>query len=1166
MNGDYRPKSNNQSHVFGQALQQHKIDPGDLNQHCFSQHQKPSYEHFVGEEDDEDYEEDFGAVDCECEDGNKRKCGRKDCPRLNIATILICVLLFLVFVLLPAIYLLHCFDLLKAHWEISDESTSGYTGWERAMKDHSRVDSSKSEIASGDNAVVQPVSNVAAIPPTKPPPSYAQCSAIPEAQRFDCFPGEGASKEKCEARGCCWLPRANRQRGSDLINNKQKFKRAAVEPTLKTSSPVSSDEDHQRKKAHPNIDQDGSSSTYGIDWNNLSHVRHISSLSSTVESKWKNSNKLPPLNVPYCFFPPGDSGHYYSWLNISSSPIKSFRDIEFDSVDDGVMLEPKFGSVTGFLKLHTPSPYPRDARILRVDVRFETKERLRIKIVDAEHSRYEPPYPEVPIMDLSKKEKNTIFPQKALYRVEMDKSRTGFAVYRRSNNQNLFDSRSVGALVFADQFIQLSALLPPEASVYGFGEHQASLRLPTDWQRFVLFNHDTQPKVKTNLYGSHPFYMATEKDGSSYGVFLLNSNAMEVILQPGPAVTFRAIGGVLDFHFFLGPSPREVVSQFTDLVGRPFMPPLWGLGFHLCRFGTKTLNRTKEILMKNRIAGVPIDVQWNDLDYMSQANDFTYDNQTFHGLPEFIEELHKMGMHYIPIIDAGISGGDGKGKYPPYDEGLAAGIFIRNSSGLPFVGKVWNKKSTVWPDFTNPASVPYWSRQMERLHSQIAFDGAWIDMNEPSNFYSGTERGCPTSGRELGPSGRRESDLEHPPYLPPIEGSLLAYRTVCMSARHFAGVHYDVHNLHGFTHAIVTSFALIELRGKRPFVISRSTFSGHGHYAGHWTGDVGSTWEDMSASVPAILNFNIFGIPLVGADICGFNGNTTVELCNRWSQLGAFYPFSRNHNTDDGIDQDPASLGPEVLLSARNALLTRYSLLPYLYTLFWQSHAFGDTVARPVFFEFPEDPNTHSLDKQFMWGSALMIIPVGIWYDFRTKQAVKPESDQKITLTAPLEYIPLLVRGGTIIPMQAPNMTTTQTRQNNIELLVAVGEGNSAEGVLYWDDGDSLNTWEDGHYSFLTFTLGRGSTTPGEEEKSTAKVSHNASVEGSVLSGVLTWRGVPIPVNLGAVRVMGVDGPVHGVSANGQSVNFTYNESYYKYLVIENLNIDLNTVFIIMWY
>ncbi len=107
----------------------------------------------------------------------------------------------------------------------------------------------------------------------------------------------------------------------------------------------------------------------------------------------------------------------------------------------------------------------------------------------------------------------------------------------------------------------------------------------------------------------------------------------------------------------------------------------------------------------------------------------------------------------------------------------------------------------------------------------------------------------------------------------------------------------------------------------------------------------------------------------------GFNGNTTVQLCARWHQLGAFYPFSRNHNSYGEKDQDPASLGPIVIEAAKKALETRYSLLPYLYTLFFRAHTYGDTVVRPLFFEFLTDPTSYEIETQFLWGSALMIVP-----------------------------------------------------------------------------------------------------------------------------------------------------------------------------------------------
>jgi len=96
----------------------------------------------------------------------------------------------------------------------------------------------------------------------------------------------------------------------------------------------------------------------------------------------------------------------------------------------------------------------------------------------------------------------------------------------------------------------------------------------------------------------------------------------------------------------------------------------------------------------------------------------------------------------------------------------------------------------------------------------------------------------------------------------------------------------------------------------------------------------------------------MFGIPYVGADICGFMGNTTDALCQRWMELGAFYPFSRNHNSIGLMDQDPASLSESVQNASRKALNIRYKLLPYLYTLFYKSHTDGNTVVRPLYHEY----------------------------------------------------------------------------------------------------------------------------------------------------------------------------------------------------------------------
>ena len=241
----------------------------------------------------------------------------------------------------------------------------------------------------------------------------------------------------------------------------------------------------------------------------------------------------------------------------------------------------------------------------------------------------------------------------------------------------------------------------------------------------------------------------------------------------------RSLGGIFDLFFIAGPHPRQIVSQYNKIVGKPFLPPYWSLGYHQCKFGYNTLNRTKEVLRQTQDAGIPIDVQWNDIDYMNNHKDFTYDKEKFQGLPQFVDELHKQGLHYIPIIDPGISSTE-KDAYTPYDLGIKMDIFIKNARGKPFNGRVWTNGKTVWPDFSHPMASKYWHDMFKSYHDQVAFDGAWIDMNEPSDFYDGEKDGC------------ENSTLNHPPYLPrSIDGGKMFHK-VCKENSKCKLLSYDL--------------------------------------------------------------------------------------------------------------------------------------------------------------------------------------------------------------------------------------------------------------------------------------------------------------------------------------------------------------------------------------
>ena len=109
-----------------------------------------------------------------------------------------------------------------------------------------------------------------------------------------------------------------------------------------------------------------------------------------------------------------------------------------------------------------------------------------------------------------------------------------------------------------------------------------------------------------NLYSSHPFYLCVEDDGKAYGLLFWNSNAIEVTFLPSPAVSIRALGGVMDVLLIIGDSPEEVIEHYTTMIGRPYLPPYWALGFQISRYGYNTLDNMKAAYQRTVDAGIPL--------------------------------------------------------------------------------------------------------------------------------------------------------------------------------------------------------------------------------------------------------------------------------------------------------------------------------------------------------------------------------------------------------------------------------------------------------------------------------------------------------------------------------------------------------------------------------
>nr|XP_042130484.1 putative maltase-glucoamylase-like protein FLJ16351 [Peromyscus maniculatus bairdii] len=790
--------------------------------------------------------------------------------------------------------------------------------------------------------------------------------------------------------------------------------------------------------------------------------------------------------VPTCFY---DTIPQYAASNIQYQPTGITMDLALlaDSTSARAAAAPSVVS----------DPLSGKISSLKLNVTYHTENMLQVKIYSSTNKRYEVPVPlNIPPSPLGSSEN-------CLYDVTVKTNPFGLQIRRKSSSTVIWDSQLPG-FTFSEMFLSISTRLPSQY-IYGFGETEhESFRRNMSWNTWGMFARDEPPAYKKNSYGVHPYYMALEEDGSATGVLLLNSNAMDVTLQPTPALTYRTIGGILDFYMVLGPTPELVTQQYTQLIGRPAMTPYWALGFQLSRYGYQSDEEIASLYDAMVAAQIPYDVQHVDIDYMDRKLDFTL-SSSFQNLSVLINQMKKNGMRFILILDPAISGNET--HYLTFTRGQENNVFIKWPDSNDIVwGKVWPDLPNVnvdgsldhetqvklyrayvaFPDFLRSSTSAWWKKEIEELYSNprepgksLKFDGLWIDMNEPSNFVDGSVNGC------------RNEILNKPPYMPYLEGRDrgLSSNTLCMESEQILPdgsrvQHYDVHSLYGWSQTRPTYEAVQEVTGERGVVITRSTFPSSGRWAGHWLGDNTAAWDQLGKSIIGMMEFSLFGIPYTGADICGFFGDAEYEMCIRWMQLGAFYPFSRNHNNAGTRRQDPVAWNSTFEEYSRRVLETRYSLLPYLYTLMHKAHTEGSTVVRALLHEFTDDNNTWDIDQQFMLGPALLISPVlksntfeisayfprARWYDHSTGSGQESIGEWK-TLAAPLDHINLHVRGGYILPWQEPAMNTHYSRQNFVGLTVALDDKGKAEGQMFWDDGQSMDTYEKGNYFLANFIV-----------------------------------------------------------------------------------------------
>jgi alpha-glucosidase len=312
-------------------------------------------------------------------------------------------------------------------------------------------------------------------------------------------------------------------------------------------------------------------------------------------------------------------------------------------------------------------------------------------------------------------------------------------------------------------------------------------------------------------------------------------------------------------------------------------------------------------------------------------------------------------------------------------------------------------------------------------------------------------------------------------------------KTFPLDAKHAgdgaAGTHARYHNVYGMQMARSTFEGLKRLRpDARPFVLTRAGYAGVQRYSAVWTGDNVASWDHLRLSIPMLLNLGVSGVPFVGSDVGGFSGNPSPELYARWLQAAALTPFLRSHSEAGSLPHEPYSYGDELTKINRASIELRYRLLPYLYTLFREHTETGAPVMRPLWFEYPNDQRTYTIEDEYMVGRDLLVAPVvresarkrGVyfpagddWVDWWTGKRYEGGRDAEVE--APLDRLPLFARAGSVLPViQTAAQTTHETLSKHLSLLVVRGANGASS--FYEDAGEGYD-FRRGAYRVRTVKL-----------------------------------------------------------------------------------------------
>ena len=547
--------------------------------------------------------------------------------------------------------------------------------------------------------------------------------------------------------------------------------------------------------------------------------------------------------------------------------------------------------------------------------------------------------------------------------------------------------------------IRMAFRLTPGETLYGWGEQFGAFARTRGRLTLNAFNAPSFLQQHRS-YSAIPMFFSRR----GYALLLLNAHPTRWNIDPRRGeLSVSARAGAADYLLIYGDTPREILRTYTGLTGRPPLLPRWAHGLWGTGYPQEPQDRVVELAREHERHGIPLEVIILDYHWEEGFHNFRWRRSLFPDPDRLIRDLREMGVRLGLILTPFVNRqnrplekrvlnwrlrnvpateiASDERALPEYEECARRGLLAHPNAWW------WFGRGGML-DFTNRRTVAWWAAKLVPL------------LRQGISFFKNDD------GEYLPDSGSSALGLTGPEH----------------------------HNLYGFYYGKATYEALQSVDERRPIVYARSVWAGSQRYPGLFLGDQTPTFGHMRRTLRAGLNLGLAGFAYWTADVFGLDGRTTPETHMRYAQWALFAPIARYFWRPARIDATrfPWSHGAVAEANFRRLTDLRRCLTPYYAGLAWEAYQSGLPLLRPMLLEHPDDARFERTDDQVMIGADLLLAPVlqkgararhvalppGTWHDFWTERTWDGVDD--VVVPAPLDRVPLLVRGGALIPMIPP--------------------------------------------------------------------------------------------------------------------------------------------------